>query len=254
MKIKSQLLINGTEQPKMVGRASFDTFLKLSDEFTQFAIDDLSLATVNNRYKVYKCVIENDKKTDFIKGCERYSTMDLTKFWIELALPDDEDFGLYFSPYWTKNGWLMDYGVTCLNDLYVVGRFKLDPSIIGTLPKAKTLKGFHNDFVNIDLRTHYLLDTIRKDMSTFDIAPCRKSEAVATGLEVTLATNGLGSWEHKMGALRWKSDEAEKYLKLFQEWAATKKWSKAVKVAIRPSVNRWVTFAVIPKFKSVDIN
>ncbi len=253
MKIKSHLLNTDNIQFKMVGRASFDSFLKLADEFTKFAVDDLVLAVVNNRYKVYKCAINLDKKEDFIKGCERYDTMNLAKYWIKSAIDINTEFGLYFSPYLTSTGWLLDYGVTSNNDLYVVGRFKLNTATVLTLPKSKVLTGFFNDFANTDLRTHALLDIIRKDMNDFNIGVCRKSDPNAVGLEVTMATNGLGEWEHKMGSLRWINGEAEKYLLEFQKWAANKKWAKLVKLAIRPSVNRWVTFAIMPKFKSNEI-
>lgn len=252
MKINSELLTN--TKPKTVGRLSFDSFLKIADEFSDFSIDNLSLATINDRYKIYTCSIKKDKKDEFIKSLSRYESLELIKFWIDLAIPDNTEYLLYFSAYYTKAGWLMDYGVSSINDLYVVGRFNLNAATIATLTKAKVLKGFFNDFSNTDLRTHALLELIRKDLFDFDLGICRKTEPNINGLEITISTNGLGEWEHKQGAFRWKDGEAEKYLKKFQEWAAKKRWSKSIKLSIRPSVNYWVIFAIIIKFKSSESN
>lgn len=245
MKIKYHLTTDDT--PKMVGRQSFNYFLEAVEKHCGYFQDDLSLASMNKRYKVFTGRVKAENRGDFMNILNEYPSLDIMKYWIDKS-PETYDVIPYYSPYFKNNKWLMDYGVVINSNLYVCGRFNLNTSVINNFPKNKLLSEFELQFSKTDLRTHYLLERIKYDMYFLDLGPCKKNYPVIYNNIVSVELYDLGTWIFDMGVRSWAEGEADKYGKLFQEWVKDKKWASMVKLGLTPGKNGKAEFRVIPNW------
>ena len=244
--MKINLQLNTNDAPLPVGIESLQSFIKVA-EIGTYAVDDLTLSVHNGRNKVYVVRVDADKRADLFKCVERYASLKGIKYWVDNAVPENQKPNLYFSVYRTKDGWMFDYGVTSGLDLYVVGRFKFGVTVLETLPPSKILKDFKSDFESIDLRTHTLLDVIRRDLIYVDLGPCKITNPQIVGDTVTVSTHNLGVWHQVGKEMVWAQGEAQKYLLVFQKWVKQRKWWPMIQIKVRPYDNGWVDFSISPK-------
>lgn len=244
MKINLQLN-KTTNAPLPVGKESFNSFLKIA-EIGSYAVDDLTLSIHNARYKVYVIKVEQSKREELFTSVEKYKSLSAISYWVENAVPENIKPNLYFSVFRTSDGWMFDYGVTSGLDLYVVGKFKFSVNIFETLPTSKILKDFKTDFEQIDLRTHALLDIIRRDLIYVDLGPCKITDPQVVGNTVTVSVHNLGIWLTVGKEMVWQQGEAQKYLLTFQKWVKEHKWWNMIEIKVRPYDNGWVDFSISP--------
>jgi hypothetical protein len=245
MKIKYHL--DTQDLPKMVGRQSFNYFIELIEKTCDYFVDDLSLATINNRYKIFTGKVKEDKKSQILENLDEYSSLDICKHWLNKT-PVNYNYTFYFSPYYKNNKWLMDYGVVIDTNLYVCGRFNLNSSVINSLINSKLLAEFNLQFTKTDLRTHFMLNKIKSDMYFLDLGPCKKNYPTVYNNTVSVIFYDLGQWIFDMGINTWAVGQSEKYSKLFQEWSKTKTWGSMIKLSVSVGKDGVTEFKVTPKW------
>lgn len=247
MKMKLHLQTNTT--PPLVGRESFDTFLQIAEQLTKHAVDDLSLSVQNDRLKTYVCWIKPEEGPTLTKLLSRYASMKLAVMWLEKAFTDSMRKGLYYSLQLLPGGdWQVQYGLTDGSNLYVIGQFALDMAA-QKFPVSAVTKHFIEDMTPWDPKALALLDAVRKDIKSFDPGPCSLPDAQVVDNTVTQPCHMLGTW-NKGQTLEWAEGEAEKYLKVYQQWVRSKSWWQEVELVLRIVGNGWVYFVVKPKKKT----
>lgn len=238
--------IETANAPKLVGQLSFTSFIQIAEKMASHAIDDLGLAVQNDRYKVYSMRVPAAKRTELLDLVGRYKTMAGITFWTNNVIPDNMPITLYYSMYHRK-GWLLDYGISLGQDMYVIGRFILNPANFKVLPNSSILKDFKYQFSQYDLRVHTLLDTIRCTLRSIDLGYCSRTDAQIIDEEAIVSCYNLGVWEKRNGVYQWADGEADKYAKKFQEWVRKFGWWQLVKLKVMPYNNKWADFVITLK-------
>jgi hypothetical protein len=250
MKLKVHLQVEDKPQP--VGKESFKTFVKVAEQVSTYALDELSLAATGDQYKVFVCWVPFDQIDKLNTLMDRYDSMQLAKLWLDKVFIAGIRRGLYYALKRVGSRWEMSYGLTDGNNLYLVGKFAYNSQF--EMPDSTVTKHFKYYYIPFDPRVHALLDVVRKDLKMFEPGPCTIQEPQVAGTSVVLSCHMLGYFTQDQGGLEWVEGEAERHLKTFQTWVKDKPWWKIVKLAIRPSHDGWCDFVVYPKIYGVDIN
>ena len=217
-------------QPKSVGRLSFDSFLEAC-EGLKTVLDDTGMAAHADRYKVY--IAWADDKEKFASAIKGKSSLELGAFHLDNNIVTDAKCAAYFSLYMTDR-WLMEYGITDGKKLFMVGRFEFDQSVFVDLPGSQLLAQFKSWFDTMDMREHTVLNSVRRDMRTLYIGPCTQSPVEVYDGEVSLMCMGLGSWNRENGILVLDDGEPQRIFDEFKKWASDKKWAEHCTLSLKP--------------------
>lgn len=229
-----------TENDKfpLLGLESFNTFLKVCSEFSEWALDDIGLANRNNAYKIWVCKIKPEQVNDVKEILERYTSMKLLTHYYNINIVENNNIALYIKLDWEQNKWIMSYGITNNKKLFKVGEF--DYNFTTELPEHKILKYVKEEITDFNPREHLLMFIIKRDLFLFDPGYCQISDPLIVNNEIVLSTYNLGQWsEHDI-----LPGEPEKYLNIFKNWVKTQKWWNQVHLIIRPRKNKWIDFVL----------
>lgn len=221
----------------ILGMESFETFLKICEQVSEWAIDDIGLGNRADVYKIWACWIKKQSLQDLKKITERYKSMKLLTHYIDVNIVESNNIALYILLDW-KNKWVMSYGITNNKALFKVGEFDFNASI--KLPESKILKYVKEDVEDFDSRKHFLLRQIKNDMVLFDPGYCQREDAMISQNEIITSTKGLGKWAN--GQLM--EGEAERLLDVFKNWVKEQKWWSLAFLVVKPRKDGWIDFIV----------
>ena len=224
----------------ILGLEAFSTFLKVCNETSKWALDDIGLANRANVYKTWVCWIKPDEVSKLKEVVERYASMKLLKHCLDVNIVENNKIGLYIKLDYV-GGWQMSYGITNNTTLYKVGEFEY--GFDTKLPEDRILKYVMDEMEDFNPREHLLMFKIRQDMVAFDPGYCKRLDPQIIDGEVVISTNGLGQW----GEREIMDGEAERLLTVFKDWVKVQKWWELVKLIVRPRKNKWVDFVIQPK-------
>lgn len=222
----------------MLGKDSFNTFLKVCSEFSDWALDDIGLANRANTYKVWVCKIPSDKLEDVKSILERYSSMKLLLHYYNINIVENNYIALYIKLDWIENKWEMSYGITNNKKLYKIGEFEYHTAI--DLPSHKILKYVYDVTNDFDPREHLALFKIKQSSEHFNPGYCQITDPQIINKEIIISTYNLGIWLDSGIA----QGEAEKYMQVFKDWVKTKKWWDLVHLTVVPRKNKWMDFKI----------
>jgi hypothetical protein len=222
----------------ILGLESFNTFLKVCAEFSEWALDDIGLSNRNNSYKIWVCKIKPEQINKVKEILERYTSMALILQYYNINIVENNAIALYVKLDWEENKWVMSYGITNNKKLFKGGEF--DYTFNTELPENKILKYIIEDINDFNPREHLLLFIIKKNIFLFDPGYCQISDPLIVDKEIVLSTYNLGQWIEQDIAL----GEAEKYLNVFKNWVKTQKWWNQVHLIVRPRKNKWMDFVI----------
>jgi hypothetical protein len=241
--MKLRTYLTGDSLPNMVGRESFDTFIKIAESVCEFSFLDVATSAANDRYQVYSSVVKigvDELSEEFSK----YKTMNIAKYWLDKYIPVGTNIKLYFSAYNTSDKWLIDYGIIAAADMYTVGRFNFNQRVLTNLPASKLLKNFKSEIDKYNLPTHAVFNAIRRDLKDFNPGPCVVNIPVVVDGEVVLSCKDLGRWQYVNGVKRMNAQDAEDNLRAFREYCGSKPWTNSVNLVLRLKKDGWADFVV----------
>lgn len=221
-----------------LGLDSFATFLKVCENFAEWALDDIGLSNRADSYKVWVCWVKAKDTANVKEIIQRYSSMKLLSHYYDCNIVENNKIGLYVKLDYFENKWNMSYGITNNKTLFKVGSF--DYTFATKLPDSKILKYITEDLTDFDPRAHVLMFKIKKDMVTFDPGYCKISDPQIIDKEIVTTTNGLGLWNDK----KLQEGEADKYLEVFKNWVKEQKWWDLVHLIVRPRANGFIDFVL----------
>ncbi len=222
----------------ILGLDSFETFLKVCSEFSEWILDDIGLANRNNAYKVWVCWIKPDDVQKIKEVIERYTSMKLLSHYYNLNIVENNKIGLYIKLDWEQNKWVFSYGITNNKKMYKVGEFDYTFNI--KLPENEILKYVIDEIDDFDPRQHLLLFKIKQDCALFNPGYCQRTDPQIINKEVVISAHNLGHWNEAGLA----NGEAEKYVEVFKDWVKTQKWWNSVVIVLRPRKNMWMDFVL----------
>ena len=145
----------------LLGLDSFNTFLKVCNEFSKWALDDIGLANRNNAYKIWTCTIKPEQIKDIKSILERYTSMKLLLHYYNINIVENNKIALYIKLDWVENKWQMSYGITNNKKLFKIGEFEYNFSI--KLPEHVILKYIIEEITDFNPREHLLLFNIQNN-------------------------------------------------------------------------------------------
>lgn len=237
MELASWLKVDNENFP-ILGLDSFNTFLKVCSEFSEWALDDIGLANRNDAYKIWVCKIKSEQINDVKSILERYTSMTLLSHYYNINIVENNSISLYIKLDWEQNKWIMSYGITNNKKMFNVGEF--DFTFTTKLPENKILKYINEDISDFNPREHLLLYKIKKDIILFNPGYCQITDPLIINKEIILTTYNLGQWID----INLAPGEAEKYLNIFQVWVSSKSWWNQVHLIIRPKQNKSIDFVI----------
>lgn len=228
--------LNNKEEFPILGLNSFETFLKICKNFSEWALDDIGLANRNDAYKIWVCPVQSAKLKE-VKGIiERYTSMKLLLKYYNMNIVENKNVSFYIKLDWLENKWTISYGITNNKKLFKVGEF--DYSVGTKLPESEILKYVIDELDDFNPREHLLLYRIKKDASNFNPGYCAINDPILINKEVTISTHNLGIWHN--GVL--ENGEADKYLEVLKSWVMEQKWWNLVTLIVRPKNNGIIDF------------
>lgn len=235
-------LKTGVDDLPLLGKESFNTFLKICSHFAKWALDDISLATKNDKYKIWTCPVKSNQIKEVKSLLERYNSMKKLLHYYNNSVVENKPISLYMSLNFINRKWMFEYGISNGNKLFKVGEFEYTTTT--QLPEHEIVKYINSELEEFNSREHLLLYRIRKDMITFNPGYCQITEPIILNKTVVMTTYNLGVW-NKDGKL--ENGEKEKYLEIFKEWAIQYQWAKMITLIVRPQTKQSIDFII--KFK-----
>lgn len=227
----------------ILGLNSFETFLKVCSNFTEWALDDIGLANRSNSYKVWICKVPADKIQNVKSVLERYSSMRLLLHYYNTNIVENNNVSFYIRLNWEENKWMISYGITNNRKLYKIGEF--DYTFNTKLPEHTILKYINEVVDDFDPRKHLSLFKIKQSCETFNPGYCQITDPQLINDEVVISTYKLGQWiDSGQNRLTIENGEPEKYLQIFKDWVKTQKWWNLVHLIIVPRKNGWMDFKI----------
>jgi len=226
------------EKFPLLGKESFETFLKICAEFSEWALDDIGLATRNDAYKVWVCPVHSDKLKN-VKGIiERYSSMKLLLHHYNKNIVENGTVSLYIKLDWLENKWEMSYGITNGKKMFKVGEF---PYTVSTeVPASTLMKYIKDELDDFNPREHLVLYRIKQDASSFNPGYCQITDPMLINKQVIITTFNLGVWHN--GTIQ--GGEPERLLNVMKDWVKTQKWWNLVRLTVRPGTNGMIDFII----------
>jgi hypothetical protein len=237
----SSWLKNDKESFPLLGLDSFDTFLKVCNEFSEWALDDVGLANRANAYKIWTCKIKPEQIKDVKSILERYTSMKLLLHFYNINIVENNPVALYIKLDFEQNKWMISYGISNNKKLFKVGEFDFDFNT--QLPEHQILKYILEEIEDFNPREHLLLYKIKKDASRFNPGYCQILDPQLINKEIIISTYGLGQW-NDAGI---ENGEAEKYSDILKNWVKTQTWWSNVKLIVIPRRNKWLDFKIVIK-------
>lgn len=222
----------------LLGIESFKTFIEVCNNFAKWALDDVSMSTQFDKYKIWTCpVLAKDikKVKDVV---ERYTSMKKLLWYYNNVIVENKPIIFYMSLDFINNKWNFEYGISNGFKLFKVGEFEY--TIDTKLPEHEIVKYVSVELDDFNIREHLLLYKIRKDFTTFNPGYCQIMSPVISDKTVILKTQNLGQWHNNKPAY----GEKERLLEIFKEWAINYKWSNSVILIIRPSYSNSIDFII----------
>lgn len=231
-------LTTDKENFPILGLETFNTFLKVCSEFSEWALDDIGLANRADAYKIWICPVKMDKIKDVKATLERYTSMKLLLHYYNINIIENQKIGLYIKLDWEETKWVLSYGITNNKKLFKVGEF--DYTITTKLPEHQILKYIKDEIEDFNPREHLLLYKIKRDSFTFNPGYCQISDPIIVDKEIIISTYKLGIWNNET----LQNGEAERLLDVLKEWVKTQKWWANVQLIVKPRSNGWIDFKI----------
>lgn len=238
-KISNWLKNNDLDSFPILGYESFNSFIKVCESVSKWALDDAGLANRSDSYKIWICKIKDITKLKSI--LEKYKSMNLLSYYIDKEIVENSKISLYIKLDFVSNNWIISYGITNDKKLYKVGEFIYNISI--KLISSEILKYVKDDIDDFNPREHYLLRLIKKDIYMFDPGTCQRLDPIILNNSCILSCNNLGYWNNGTMA----EDEANKWLNNFKNWVSTQKWWDMVKIKVIARKDKWIDFIISNK-------
>lgn len=238
-KISNWLLNNDLDSFPILGYESFNSFIKVCESVSKWAVDDSGLANRADSYKIWICIV---KDVDKLKNIlEKYKSLNLLNHYLNKEIVENSKISLYIKLDYLSNKWMLSYGITNDKKLYKIGEFEYNISI--KLPTSEILKYVKDDIEDFDPRKNYLLRLIKKDFYSFDPGTCQRLDPVIISGECVLSCNNLGIWDNNT----MSETEANKWLEIFKSWVGGQKWWDMVKLKVKARRDKWIDFSVQTK-------
>lgn len=238
MKLSKWLSSSSTELP-MLGKESFNTFLKVCSHFAKWALDDISLATKNDKYKIWSCPVKSGDIKKVKAILERYTSMKKILKHYNESVVENKPIIFFMSLNYINNKWNFEYGLCNGNDLFIAGEFEY--TMTTNLPKNEIVKYISSELKDFNSREHLLLYKMRKDLVTFNPGYCQITEPIILNRTIILTVYNLGLWNDN-GEL--ENGEKETYLEMFLNWAKPYKWAPLVTLIVRPKIKNSIDFII----------
>jgi len=222
----------------VLGKESFNTFLKICLEFSEWALDDIGLANRANSYKIWICKVKSEDLHKVKNILERYSSMKKLLYYYNNNIVENNFIGLYIKLNYEQNKWFMSYGITNNKNLYKIGEFEY--KVTTKLPQQQLLKYINDAIGDFNPREHLALFKIKQEMFEFNPGYCQITDPQIINNEVIVSTYNLGVWNSN----GLENGEAEKYMQLFKNWVSTKNWWKIAHLILLPRKNKWMDFKI----------
>lgn len=222
----------------VLGKESFNTFLKICLEFSEWALDDIGLANRANSYKIWICKVDSEDLSKVKNILERYSSMQKLLHYYNENIVENNFISFYIKLNWEQNKWIMSYGITNNKDLYKCGEFEY--KVTTKLPQQQLLKYVNDTISDFDPRQHLILFNIKQQMFEFNPGYCQITDPQIIDKEIILSTYNLGIWNSN----GLENGEADKYMQVFKNWVKTKKWWNIVHLVLVPKKNKWMDFKI----------
>lgn len=222
-----------------LGYESFKTFIKICSKFSKWALDDISLANKNDKYKVWTCPVKSSDIKNIKGVIERYDSMKKLLKYYNDSIVENKPITFFMSLDFVNNKWNFEYGISNGNKLFTIGEFNY--TITTKLPENELVKYIISELEEFNIREHLLLYKIRKDMITFNPGYCQITEPVLLNKNVVMSVYNLGIWNSN-GQL--ENGEKEKYLEIFKKWCLDYKWANLVSIIVRPKINNSIDFII----------
>ena len=232
-------LLKDKENFPLLGLDSFNTFLKVCLELSEWALDDVGLANRANAYRIWVCWIKPQDNSKLKGILERYESMKLLLHYLDINIVENNKIGLYIKLDYLENKWEMSYGITNNKKLFKIGGF--DYTLNTKLPESKILKYILDDIDDFNPREHLLLFKIKNDMFGFDPGFCKRTDPQLINKDIVISCHGLGQWHTDETIM---DGEADKYLQIFKKWVAEQKWWNLVSLILVPRKNKWIDFKI----------
>ncbi len=222
----------------ILGLESFKTFLKLCEEVSQHALEDVGLANRANVYKIWTCQLKKNRQSDIKNISNRYSSMKLLSHYLDINIVENNKIGLYIKLDYLNNKQEMSYGITNNKKLFKIGEF--DYNISTKLPESVIIKYVLDDIEDFNPREHILLFKIKQDSYTFDPGYCKRFDPQIIKNEILISTVELGNQtEDKL-----ENSQAEQFLEVFKQQAQEYKQSSLITLIVRPRKNKFIDFII----------
>lgn len=224
-----------------MGKESFNTFLKICLEFSNWALDDIGLANRANAYKIWVCKVQSEDLSKVKNIIERYSSMKKLLHYYNKNIVENNFIAFYIKLNWIQNKWMMSYGITDNKDLYKIGEFEYNISTV--LPQQQILKYINDTIGDFNPREHLTLFKIKQDMFSFNPGYCQITDPQIINKEIILSTYNLGIWTDN----GLQNGEGDKYMEVFKDWVRTQVWFNLVYLIVKPKNDKWMDFKITLK-------
>lgn len=237
MELASWLQNQSNDFP-ILGSESFATFIKVCEEFSEWALDDIGLANRSNSYKVWTCWVKPEQIPTVKDVLSRYTSLKLLAHYYNINIVEKNRVGLYIRLDWEQNKWIMSYGITNNKKLFKVGEFEYKLNV--KLPESRILKYVLDEIDDFNPREHLILYNIKQDFIMFNPGYCKRTDPQIIDKEVVISCYELGQWTDQ-GLVQ---GQAKEYLDLFKQWVKTQKWWQSVHLIVRPKRDKWIDFVL----------
>lgn len=239
MELSTWLKDIDVKKQNLLGINSFETFLKICNEFCEWALDDISLASRNNAYRIWTCRVPFNKLKSVKSVLESYTSMQLMLYYYNMNIIETDLLSFYIKLDYINNKWMMSYGLTNNLELFKVGEFEFNVAV--KLPKSPVLKYIKDITENFDAREHLMLLNIKREFYRFNPGYCKIFEPAIIDKDIIVSTYNLGVW---IDNNTLHPGEAQNYLDIFKNFVKQYKWASAVKLIVRPLKNKTIDFVI----------
>ena len=169
----------------LLGIESFETFLKVCQDVSKWALDDAGLANRSDTYKIWVCWQKTSDLQKLRDLVSRYKSMGLMLHYINLNIVEGSQIGLYVALDWIQNKWIMSYGITNNKKIYRIGQFHYTPAT--KLPSTEILKYVKDEIGDFDPRKNFLLRKVKTALFYFDPGYCQRMDPYILNTECVLS-------------------------------------------------------------------